>query len=400
MHLMLRNTGRGFRRAAAAAVLACLAASPALAQSDTPAEAPAEIEELAEQLSTYVFPKAGPYTPEAIVIGNARQIEGWARSAHADASAEAFAHWNAEGEIPGTCAVCHSGAGFRAFHGLDGSTPGPLESPIPVGGVVDCETCHSRGLAEIDMIALPSGVQHPAEAAEVPCLTCHTGRSSGAQVTAATADMDPDAVNAELRFINPHYKVAGATWLGGYGGIGYHYPGKTYSGRFLHAKPVATCLACHDPHALSVNEAVCLTCHQTGTPEEIRIARQSYDGSGDTAKGIAADIMANAGLLMDQMTSYAASVAGIGMVYDGGRYPYFFADANMDGVIDEAEGRPVAYNGWTPTLLRAAYNWKVVTADPGIHVHNAPYALELLYDSIESLAEAQGADFGALGLLR
>jgi formate-dependent nitrite reductase cytochrome c552 subunit len=51
-------------------------------------------------------------------------------------------------------------------------------------------------------------------------------------------------------------------------------------------------------------------------------------------------------------------------------------------------------------MLRAAYNWKLVTADPGAHVHNPAYALQLLYDSIEDLAGPLGVDMGTLGLLR
>lgn len=378
------------------AILSALAAGRAMAQS----EAPTEIDKIAKELSTYVFPKSGPYTPESIVIGNARQIETWARSAHADSAAEAFAHWNADGEIPGACAACHSGQGFRAFLGLDGSTPGPLQSPVPTGGVVDCETCHNAGLAAIKSVTLPSGVVHPVQPVELPCMTCHVGRTAGTTVAKATSDMDANAVNPKLSFVNPHYKVAGATWLGGYGGIGYQYPGKTYSGRFLHAKPLATCVSCHEPHALTVNEAICLTCHQTGRSTEIRISRQSYDGSGNTSKGIAHDIRSNSDLLMREISSYAEAVSGVGLIFDGTRYPYFFTDANLDKVADQADGQPVVYKSWTPTLLRAAYNWKVVTSDPGIHVHNPHYALELLYDSIEALAVAQGKDFASYGLAR
>ena len=88
------------------------------------------------------------------------------------------------------------------------------------------------------------------------------------------------------------------------------------------------------------------------------------------------------------------------MVYDGSRYPYFFTDANSDGVIDQAEGKAIAYNGWTPRSLRTAYNWKLVTADPGNYAHNPAYALELLYDSIEDLSDALGIDLEGLNLLR
>ena len=93
-------------------------------------------------------------------------------------------------------------------------------------------------------------------------------------------------------------------------------------------------------------------------------------------------------------------VAGVPMIYDGTRYPYFFADANGDDVIDTAEGRPVAFNAWTPRSLRAAFNWKLVTADPGNFAHNPQYSLELLYDSTADIAEALAIDMEDLGLLR
>ena len=86
------------------------------------------------------------------------------------------------------------------------------------------------------------------------------------------------------------------------------------------------------------------------------------------------------------MGDYADEVVGAPFVYDGNRYPYFFADANGDGVADMQDGRPVAYNSWTPRSLRTAFNWKLVTADPGNFAHNPEYSLELLYDSIVDLS--------------
>lgn len=348
----------------------------------------------------FIMPRSGPFAPEAVAVPNARVIAAWARSGHSNYSSESFSHWNEDGEIPGACATCHSGIGFRAFHGLDGGPGGVPEQPVPIGGVVDCDTCHNTGLSQITEITLPSGVAHPVAAGDASCTTCHQGRTAGATVAEATAEKPEDQPDSTLRFVNPHYALAAATTLGGYGASGYHYPERSYSGRFLHAKPVATCVSCHDPHSLEITEATCLTCHESGDAAAIRIARQSYDGSGDTAKGIKADIAANAALLMRLMTDYAREVGGTPMVYTGERYPYFFNDANGDGLADEAEGRPVAYAAWTPRLLRATYNWKVVTADHGIHVHNPHYALELLYDSIEDLSAPLGVDFAGLNLLR
>ena len=387
---------------AAAAILSTWVIATSFAQSTPGAETPAtEQAAPAAEKPAFIFPKSGPFNPEKIDIPNFKMIEAWSRSGHANLSAEAFSHWNSEGEIPPECSVCHSGAGFRSFHGLDGSPKGVPDHPFPIGGVVDCETCHDPKLSTITEITFPSGVKHPVVGVEAACMTCHQGRESGLSVAKATEGMTDDAPNAKLRFINPHYKPAAATNLGGYGQAGYQYSGKTYSGRFLHAKPIATCVSCHDPHSLKVAEETCLTCHQTGNPADIRVQHVSFDGSGNIEKGIKADIDANADKLKQAFLAYAAKVAGTAMVFDGARYPYFFADANGDGVIDQnGEGKVVAYGSWTPRLLKAVYNWKIVTADPGIHAHNPYYALELLYDSIEDLASAEGMDVDMTGMLR
>lgn len=388
-----------FRSRTIAAVLAALIAGAAYAQDNVTAEQPeTPVENMAE--IPWVMPKSGPFSPEQIAIPNQRAIEEWARSGHANAASVSFSYWNEAGEIPGVCSTCHSGAGFRALYGLDGGPAGVPEHPVPTGGVVDCATCHNPNLAKITEISLPNGMMHPVNGGDVSCMTCHQGRASGAAIEKAVSGKGVDTPDAELRFINPHYNIGGALSLGGYGKLGFEYPGKSYSGRFLHAKPVATCVACHNPHSLETAEANCLTCHQQGKAGEIRTSRVSYDGSGNLAQGIAVDIHANAGRLKEMVLNYAVQVAGKPMVYDGNRHPYFFADANGDGVADQAEGKPVPYDAWTPRMLQAAYNWKFVSADPGAHVHNPAYALELLYDSIEDLAGPLGVDMGALGLVR
>lgn len=231
-------------------------------------------------------------------------------------------------------------------------------------------------------------------------MTCHQGRAAGATVQRAVDGKSEDTPDPALTFINPHYATAAATLLGGYGGMGFQYPGKKYSGRFLHAKPVATCASCHDPHSLTVAEETCLTCHASGKAADIRTSRVSFDGSGDVKKGIGGDIAANAARLKLMIEDYAEKVAGVPVHYDGSRHPYFFVDANGDGVADQADGKPQPYNAWSPRMLKAAYNWKFVGSDAGIHVHNPHYALELLHDSMESLAGAIGIQFTDLNLIR
>ena len=364
----------------------CSAAAPVLAQDD--------------KITPYVLPESGPFEPKALSAENTAAITAWLKGGHSDATSEAFRHWDADGEIPPNCSVCHSGAGFRSFHGLDGSAPGLPETPIPTGGVVDCETCHNDGLSSITEIALPSGILHPVTGVEAACMTCHSGRAAGNTVAGAASGKPDDTPDPALRFVNPHYATAAASWLGGYGGAGYHYEGKTYSGRFFHARPVATCVSCHDMHSLEVKVETCTTCHDAEGPRSIRIRKQSYDGSGNLTVGIQSDIAANAQTLMTTLVAYTGEVAGTALIY-APSYPYFFTDANRDGVVDQVDGKPVGYANWTPRSLKAAYNWKLVTADAGIYAHNPHYALELLYDSIEDLANAtESVDFDALHILR
>jgi hypothetical protein len=379
-------------------ILAGGIAAPTLFQSH--AQDSGAGESLETAVTRFLLPESGPFNPADIKIDNDKAITDWYRSAHADQAAEAFRHWDGDEEIQPVCAVCHSGEGFRSFLGLDGSTPGVHERPIQPGGVVDCGTCHNEGLARIKEVLFPSGLLHPVEGVEAACMTCHQGRTSGQTVVAAIEGQDLDTANPKLRFINPHYATAAASWLGGYGGAGYHYEGRSYSGRFFHARPVSTCNSCHEPHTLEVAFEPCLTCHQGDEPGAIRSSRQSYDGSGNTGVGIRTDIANNAALLKDLILGYARDVAKAPLIYDGGRYPYFFADANGDGLVDQAEGRPVAYAAWTPRLLRAAYNWKLVTSDKGNFAHNPDYTLELLYDSIEDIGAAQGKNVDQLGILR
>jgi formate-dependent nitrite reductase cytochrome c552 subunit len=231
-------------------------------------------------------------------------------------------------------------------------------------------------------------------------MTCHQGRAAGNMISKAVGSLELDAPNPELKFINPHYAVAAATWLGGHGGSGFQYPDKDYSGRFFHARPVETCVSCHEPHSLKVAQDACSTCHEDGTPDNIRLSRISYDGSGDLKKGLSTDIAVNADRLHGLILEYATAVAGTPMIFDGHQHPYFFADANGDEQIDQAKGASVAYNAWTPRLLKAAYNWKFVTSDKGAFVHNPHYALELLYDSTEDLALQLGHDFQAWNIKR
>ena len=325
-------------------------------------------------------------------------IQSWVGSAHADAAAEAFAHWNGEGEVPANCATCHSGAGFRDFYGLDGSAAGSIEATIEPGGVVDCDTCHTPGIEGIAQITFPSGISVPPLADAATCMTCHQGRSSGPTLAARYDGMDPDTPDAQLSFQNPHYAAAAATNFGTDVKGLYEYEGLAYVARFGHAPSADTCATCHDPHTLEIAVETCATCHTQSAPEDIRLSTDArdYDGDGDVTEGIAHEIEALRLMLQDEILAYAETVSGTAIGY-ANSYPYYFTDTNGDGTISEDEAQfPNAYNAWTPRLLAAAYNFQFVTKDPGGYAHNPHYTLQALHDSIADLATASGRPVPAI----
>jgi hypothetical protein len=93
------------------------------------------------------------------------------------------------------------------------------------------------------------------------------------------------------------------------------------------------------------------------------------------------------------LQAYATETVGTGIVYESHSHPYFFIDTNGNGTADEEEvNGDNRFNTWTPRLLRAAYNYQYVQKDPGAFTHNAPYILQVLYDSIEDV----GGDMSAM----
>lgn len=306
-------------------------------------------------------------------------VEKWLGSGHGNAASPSFTHWNGDGAIPQNCALCHAGAGFREFYGLDGSPVGTIEHPVPVGGVIDCATCHEDGAEDIAAVRFPSGVEIPEPGTIATCLTCHQGRQSGASVARATLDMDDDAINPELAFINPHYGVAAAMLLGGEVRGAYEYPGRSYMGRFAHVPPFSQCIDCHDAHSLEVQAQTCIGCHQTEDLRSIRSSTVDFDGDGDTTTGIFHEIASLHADLLSHIETYARDLAGMPVTY-ASHHPYFL----------DAEG--ARYSSWTPRLLRAAYNYQFIAMDKGAYSHNPHYALQVLHDSITSLAEPLGID--------
>lgn len=338
----------------------------------------------------------------------ANYYEAWVSSPHAARDTEPFKHWDAEGRIPAACATCHSTVGYVDFVGGDGTAAGKVEEDKPVGGVVNCNACHDPVAAEMRTVSFPSGVTVEGLGDSTRCMVCHQGRSSSVQVNAAIEKAgkttDLDTPTPDLRFINIHYYAAAASILGSEVQGGYQYEGKTYQRRFAHVEGYDTCAGCHNPHTTELKVEECTTCHQdVKTKEDLQNIRMQgslsdYDGDGNIVEGVAAEIAGLQEALLSTLQKYAADVLKAPIAYSATAYPYFFADANANGAVDEGEK---GYAPFSARLLQAAYNYQVSLKDPGNFAHNASYHIELLYDSIESLASVlDGGDKVTSSLVR
>lgn len=311
--------------------------------------------------------------------------KAWAGSAHANAKAEAFAHWNNDDPavVPTRCAKCHSGTGFLDFLGADGTEAGVVNNAAKVGSVITCDACHAG--RDAASVTFPSGAVVDMVANEAACARCHQGRSYGGAVDAAVAGFDADAAMPKQGFINVHYAAAAATRQGSISDVGYQYAGKTYVGKFAHTPGFDVCADCHDQHSLKVKVNECATCHGSEDPATFRMSAPDYDGDG-ADEGVKGEIDTLHNALYAAIQAYAAN-AGAPIVYASDTYPYWMNDTNGNGVVDEGEASyGNQYKGnFTPRLLKATYNYQLVAKELGFYAHNAKYAVELLIDSIADL---------------
>jgi hypothetical protein len=335
------------------------------------------------------------------VVADVPYEQAWVNSGHADATAEAFRHWDGDDpkEVPTSCAQCHTPTGFMDYVGADGSPVGVVDNAQPVSNGITCIACHNDAAVALNSVTFPSGAIVDKLGPEARCIVCHDGRASGSTIDQAIATNvltdTLDTVSSELRFTNLHYFAAAATQFGSITAGGYQYSDQTYDGKFQHEAGLNTCISCHDQHTLEVKVATCQECHtNVSSAEDLVNIRMNgslvdYNGNGDITEGIAAEITGLQGILMQAIQAYAQEVVGTPIVYDASTYPYFFIDTNANGTADTDElSSDNGYATWTARLVKATYNYQMSIKDPGAYAHNAKYMIELLYDSTADLNTA------------
>ena len=303
--------------------------------------------------------------------------EKWETSAHADTESAAFTNWNDRdpAEIPENCAKCHSTHGYLDFLGEDGSEPGVVNKPAPVGTTVECDACHNDTAAAKTAAVMPSSKTIDGLDGESNCMECHQGRASGAQIQEAIDGLPLDTVNSELSFVNIHSNPAGPTQYGALAAGGYEYAGRDYAQKYDHAPEFSTCTECHDAHTLQVRVDSCSACHLGANTAadlpNIRVTNVDYDGDGDVTEGIAAEVEGVHALLY-RFIQLKALQDGAQISYED-RRPYFFDESGEE------------FKNWTPRLMRAAFNYHYVAKNTGGYAHHPQYLIQLMYDSLDDL---------------
>lgn len=310
---------------------------------------------------------------------------------HFAGNTEAFRHWDADGEVAGGCAKCHSATGVPTF----------LKEGVNVSAEISngfmCATCHDEtnfpANYVVNDVAFPSGARltfGEGKNANM-CLLCHQGRESTTSMNRVIGSLPDDEVAIAdgrplLSFRNVHYFAAGATLFGTDAKGAYEFAGKEYVGKHPHVDAGFDCSSCHDVHALEIKVDTCAACHPSAKDglETIRFNQDDYDGDGDTTEGMAGELETVAERLYEAIKAYAAANS-VPVVYNPASHPYFFEDQDQDGNVDTTDDGATRYTAWTPKLLKAAYNYQYSQKDPGAFAHNGKYMLQVMYDSIEAL---------------
>jgi hypothetical protein len=128
--------------------------------------------------------------------------------------------------------------------------------------------------------------------------------------------------------------------------------------------------------------------------------RGDFDGNG-TEEGVAREVASLHRELYAAIQQYARTVGGSAIAFTPEAFPYWHMDTNGNGRIDPEELRPDnRYPAYTPRLMQGVFNYTFVLRDPGAAYHNGRYTLQLLYDSLESLAASGKAGVNMGGKVR
>ena len=344
--------------------------------------------------------------------------KAWASSGHGNTNALAFTEDPWRKYSGGVCARCHTTTGYVYYmsNGLKNvplSTFGKYSSSHEVIG---CGACHSdyawnKRTDSFTTFSTPykttSGIPRtfPTISADIGdsnlCIPCHAGRESGESVkdlanssTATTANF------TNVSFKNPHYLAAAGVF---YQKAGYHYlaAGKytnTASGTspqgWNHGNIGINNYVTSAGQATG-NEGPCVACHLKGGHKFSAIDTAKATGATGcygchTSDGDIQGLIEEEKELFDRGMDFFKYTLEQNKMFFTPNYPYFMNASNAPlknwtqsatPAVGPASGAMVS----GASNMGAAFNYKLLSAEKGAHVHNRAYARKLIQDSIAYL---------------
>ena len=341
----------------------------------------------------------------------------WAQSGHAALSGLPFIDYdfknkNNFGDV--SCQRCHTTTGFVNFLTSGYTPPTTLwgnPADTTTKEVIYCNACHSSNdfkssIRNAGQYTAPYGaatvqarVQYPDSAKSNVCLPCHVGQQNETSIDAVT-----DFTNTNFGAVNSHYLAAGAI-LNGKSGFKFY----TSSTKYFQPYGVNGSHFAHDQ--IGVNnykfplghtqptgyDGPCVTCHMTKGSHTLNYKLGYTDPNGVCAKcHVPADghTMSDA-IIEEEKEGYNASLdlfktilAQNGMYFNAA-YPYFYPSSTPAGY-----GPAYALTNWTivgpsggtgKQNMGSAFNYNLLSHEPGAFTHNRSYAKRLIFDSIEYL---------------
>ena len=322
-----------------------------------------------------------------------------------DAEGNAWTHYNWDQTTSrGACQRCHTATGIANFltnpAAYDATGNGNDFSHLsgwtkaagsPQNELIYCWGCHSDsqtgtlrnpGAITENYAAATAGapvatVVYPDLGKSNVCMGCHLGREIGQTVA---NDTDADGTRG---FVNSHYLAAGAIV---FGEAGYEFAGKTYTKTFQG----------HAAAGASDGKGPCVTCHMTST-EAHAFEVVTKDATG-AVTGIATTSCnschgdMNAAWLEERKEAYHAALENLNIalqskgIYFQARNPYFFVGPGATDPSYTTWAAPYGFDAWK-NVMGAAFNYNLLEHDPGSYAHNRSYALQLIADSIDFIAD-------------
>ncbi len=336
------------------------------------------------------------------------------------------------------CARCHTNEGFQE---ITDNGKFVVASEIPMATRINCTTCHKhRAFDFADDTATfvlrtttPVALNYNKNATTTDfgqinnlCVTCHQIRGvTSVNYTDATGavktfdqlpffplDNTKDPVSTVKYQVGQSFSVHDGNQSNLFAGInGYEYPGKTYTRTWEHSENA--CTDCHmneynaetktGGHSLNVNEEACTKCH--GGTDKITPVQSLIDAKRiELAELLVARKVFKKSTSGSGVVSYSAEPTHdfYGVLFPTTQTSTIFATALVSAnTVGPTSGTLVYANTvtlatdndyanrigreWKYGELGAAYNYGYINSELSKGVHNPPYALQLLQNSIDWL---------------